>query len=263
MKESLLKTVTQGNVYGEPLIAFHGWAMNSSVWEAVKTELETDYLVTWVDLPGHGINKSVTATSLQQVVTLMLPLIKTKSHLMGWSLGGLVVQALAQQIPNKILSLNLITTSPRFSQAENWPFAMGREQLDYFSKNVQKDPEATIKRFIALQFLGIKNTKQLQRDLIRNVINTPASNKALTTGLTILSTADFRHVKHTVPQHWIMAECDRLIPKSVINDLKLIYPDAQITLLENMGHAPFMTHPNEFMVSFKHFMKKLEPPAKC
>ncbi len=59
MKESSLKTSTQGNMQGEPLFVFHGWAMNSSVWSVIKAELERDYLVTTVDLPGHGNNKNV------------------------------------------------------------------------------------------------------------------------------------------------------------------------------------------------------------
>ena len=182
---------------------------------------------------------------------------------MGWSLGGLVAQALAEQIPNQILSLNLVATSPRFSMADGWLNAISAEALETFSKNLKSEPEMTIKRFIALQFMGIKGSKIIQRDLINTTLNTAPNHNALITGLTLLSTADFCHVKHTIPQHWILGECDRLIPKNVINDLKLIYPDAQITLLENTGHAPFMTHPDEFMFSIRQFMKTLESPAKC
>ena len=268
MKESLLKTVTRGNPHGETLFVFHGWAMNSSVWQAIKSELEKDYLVTWVDLPGHGINSHVTAKSLDQMVELILPLVKTtrvktKSHLMGWSLGGLVAQALAEQIPNQILSLNLVATSPRFSMADGWLNAVSKDVLETFSQKLTSEPETTIKGFITLQFMGVKGSKKIQRDLINTTLTAPLNYNALAIGLTILGTADFRHVKHSIPQHWILGEYDRLIPKNVINDLKLMYPDAQITLLENTGHALFMTHPNEFIDCFRQFMKRLESPAKC
>ena len=99
MKESSLKTFTEGNTEGEALFVFHGWAMNSSVWSTIQGELEKSYLVTYVDLPGHGNNKHVVTNSLNQLVDLVLPLVetnksaRTKSHLMGWSLGGLLIQA--------------------------------------------------------------------------------------------------------------------------------------------------------------------------
>jgi pimeloyl-ACP methyl ester carboxylesterase len=52
----------------------------------------------------------------------------------------------------------------------------------------------------------------------------------------------------------MLAARDRLIPKEVINDLKLIRPDDQITLLENVGHAPFMTQPETFLESLIPFI---------
>ncbi len=258
MKESSLKIVTQGNMQGEPLFLFHGWAMNSSVWSAIKAELEKDYCVTYVDLPGHGINKNVVANSLSQLVDLVLPLIETKSHLMGWSLGGLLIQALADRAPYLFSSLTLVATTPRFSQSENWLNAMSHEVLDSFANNLQADLDKTIKGFIGLQFMGINNSKQLQRDLVESILRDTPNKASLCVGLDILRTADFRKSAQVIPQHWILGERDRLIPKLLINDLKLIRPDAQITLLKNTGHAPFMTHPNEFMLSFSHFIASLK-----
>jgi len=263
MNESLLNTVTQGNPHGEALFVFHGWAMSSFVWQAVKIELEKDFLVTWVDLPGYGVNTHITADSLAQIVDLILPLIKTKSHLMGWSLGGLVAQALAEKLPEQIYSLTLVASTPRFSQSSNWLNAMRAEDLESFSKNFQTEPDLTIKHFIALQFMGVKEAKKIQRDLITTILAKPPCHKALSTGLTILASADFCNAKLAMPQHWIFAEHDRLIPQSVIKDLKLIHPDAQITLLENAGHAPFMTHPHEFMHGFRKFIASLETNASC
>jgi pimeloyl-[acyl-carrier protein] methyl ester esterase len=261
MKESSLKTSTQGNMQGEPLFVFHGWAMNSSVWSVIKAELERDYLVTTVDLPGHGNNKNVLAHSLSQLVDLVLPLIETntetKSHLMGWSLGGLLIQALADRAPHLFSSLTLVATTPRFSQTENWLNAMSHEVLDSFANNLQTDLHKTIKGFIGLQFMGINNSKQLQRELVESILTNTPNKASLCVGLDILRTADFRKSAQIIPQHWILGERDRLIPQSLINDLKLIRPDAQISLLKNTGHAPFMTHPNEFMLSFSDFMSQL------
>ena len=298
----------------EPLVVLHGWGMNSSVWQRVRPALEASFNVIWLDLPGHGENTLIKASSLEQIVEFILPKIPDGAHLMGWSLGGLLAQAIAQQAPFRIKTLTLVASTPRFSQAENWHHAMSQSVLNTFAKNLQNDPEATLKRFIALQFMGIKNAKKIQQKLINDVLlrqswsqgqktqirdriilekqnekslmqktqirdriilkkqNEKSLKKggdgykyyldALKLGLDILTHADFRQDKISIPQHWIFAKKDRLVPAEVINDLKLMRTDAQITLLENAGHAPFMTHPDEFTASVLSFLKSYTEYAK-
>jgi len=254
---------------GEPLIVLHGWGMNSAVWESVRPALEAQYCVSWVDLPGHGSNSDVIAHNMDEIVELILPAIPDGAHLMGWSLGGLIVQAIVEKLTekssNKINSVTLVASTPRFSQkfsqstgegADKWLHAMSLDVLGNFANNLKKDFEGTLKRFIALQFMGVKNTKVMQRELTENILATPPKMFALELGLQILMHSDFRNARHKIPQHWILAERDRLIPKEVINDLKLLRPDDQITLLENTGHAPFMTNPEEFIDCVCPFINK-------
>ena len=271
-KLSQLFVKTSGQ--GEPLIVLHGWGMNSAVWKPVRVKLESQFCVSWIDLPGHGENSCVEAGSLDEIVDLIIPEIPENAHLMGWSLGGLIIQAIALRIPEKIKSMTLVASTPRFSQTENWKNAMSQEVLSNFADSLSENIEATIKRFIALQFMGIKEAKTIQRELTQNILTNLhkkakkggcvlrlrsaellSTQHALILGLDILRYSDFRNNRQAIPQHWVLAERDRLIPKELINDLKLIRPDAQITLLENTGHAPFMTHPNQFLESIVPFIK--------
>ena len=272
MKPYFVKT--SGSNTGEPLVILHGWGMNSAVWESVRPELESRYRVSWVDLPGHGKNQTIAANSMDEIIDYIVPHIPNGAHLMGWSLGGLVIQAIAEKLskadPEKIKSITLVASTPRFSQAkgcqqiDSWQHAMSEDVLNTFSKNLNQDIEGTLKRFIALQFMGIKDSKPIQRALINSLekwggASTPLSRtvhlEALNTGLELLKHSDFRSASHKVPMHWVLAERDRLIPKEVINDLKSLRPDDQITLLENAGHAPFMTHPKAFIKSVVPFIK--------
>ncbi len=249
--------------------------MNSAVWESVRPELESCYHVSWVDLPGHGENQSTVANSMDEMVDYILPHIPNGAHLLGWSLGGLVIQAIAERLSKtnpqtgqKIKSMTLVASTPKFSQADNWRHAMSEDVLNSFSKNLNQDIEGTLKRFVALQFMGIKDSKPIQRELINSLekwggvlrqgsaeLLPKSSKKALNLGLALLIDSDFRLASHKIPMHWILAERDRLIPKEVINDLKSLRPDDQITLLENTGHAPFMTHPKAFIESVVPFIK--------
>ncbi|MCF6190154.1 MAG: alpha/beta fold hydrolase [Cocleimonas sp.] len=246
--------------------------MNSAVWESIRPEFESRYHVSWIDLPGHGNNQHITvnnsAHSMDKIVDYILPHIPNGAHLLGWSLGGLVIQAIAERLSKtdleKIKSMTLVASTLRFSQTDSWPHAMSEDVLNTFSKNLNQDIEGTLKRFIALQFMGIKDSKPMQRELINTLekwggASTPLSRtvipEALNTGLELLKHSDFRLASHKIPMHWILAERDRLIPKEVINDLKSLRPDDQITLLENAGHAPFMTHPKAFIESVVPFIK--------
>jgi pimeloyl-[acyl-carrier protein] methyl ester esterase len=262
---------TSGNIDSkETLLLLHGWGMNSKVWEPIRAQLEARYRVSLVDLPGHGFNHGVKANNIDEIVDLIVNSMSgtpEKYHLLGWSLGGLIAQALTLRVPDKVRSLTLVASTPKFSQnlekgADYWPHAMSLETLNNFADNLKADPEATLKRFVALQFMGIKEARSIQRNLIEKLfkpiktvekwggvlLETGLPNlEALDTGLKLLNESDFREASVDLPQHWLFGGRDRLIPADVINDLKLLRPDAEITLLENAGHAPFMTHPDEFL----------------
>ena len=276
--QTLNKLLVKTSGKGEPLIVLHGWGMNSSAWEPVASQLESRNQVSWVDLPGYGMNADIEASSMDEIVNLILDnvadITSSEFHIMGWSLGGLVVQAIAQRVPDIMKSMTLVASTPRFSQSDDtknpWPHAMSLKVLHDFAENLKQDVTGTLKRFIALQFMGLKNTREIQRKLIREVvgesksaqkvggvlsnIQVQSNNQALDLGLQLLAESDFRGEQSPVPQNWLFAGNDRLIPVAVINDLISLRPDAQITLLENAGHAPFMTHPEEFVQHICRFI---------
>ena len=275
MYQTLNKLFVKTAGTGESLLVLHGWGMNSSVWGPVRAQLESHYRVTWVDLPGHGINRSIPAVSMDELVEFVCDVMPNQTHLMGWSLGGLVAQAIGQKVPDKIQSMTLVASTLRFSQTDNWQNAMSLDVLNNFAKSLREDIEVTLKRFIALQFMGVKDSKEIQRDLIQTIIDPQKSLmqkslktgggvflgdkitptiEALNLGLKILIESDFRDDVVKFPQQWLFAERDRLIPSEVINDLKSLRPNAQITLLKNAGHAPFMTHPEEFIDHVTRFI---------
>ncbi len=229
------------------MLALHGWGMNCSVWQPVRETLEKQFKVSWVDLPGHGVNRDVEVNSLDDIVSLLMPLLGDQSHVMGWSLGGLIAQAMLQSNPEKFCSLTLLASTPRFSQTNDWLHAMSTDVLDQFSLNLQEDLQGTIKRFISLQFMGTNNSKDLQRTLVNNILQNLPRYPALTLGLNLLKNCDFRVCKSSVLQHWILGGRDRLVPVAVADDIKRLHPNGQVSIIEDAGHAPFMTHPQAFM----------------
>lgn len=233
---------------GKPLVVIHGWGMNQHVWQPIKQALEQHFSVYWLDLPGHGINQALLLGSMDDVSALIAEHISEQSIILAWSLGGLIAQNIALQQPNKVSELILVASSLSFVQRDHWQNAMQAETLAGFIDNLQADFEGTLKRFLALQFMKVKNVqrqvKQLREDLLAN----PPSKAALSDGLKILQTADFTRAEQTIKSHWILGELDRLIPKTVADDLAK-QPNSQVDVIAGAGHAPFISHPDEFMQS--------------
>jgi len=246
----------KGVAKGEHLLVLHGWGMNSSVWETVAADLEQQFQVMWLDLPGHGINHDVEAKDLTAIVAMILPLLKQRTHLMGWSLGGLVAQEIVRQRPDLIKRIVMVATTPRFSQTKNWHNAMPNTLLAEFSKGLVNDLQGTLKRFIALQFMGIKHSQKIQRQLRVAILANRPNKIALQVGLEILQQQDFINLKMAQPQLWILGKKDRLVPVEVALELRSLYPDAVIDVIEQAGHAPFMTHPNAFIKRVLYFLKE-------
>lgn len=249
---------------GEPLLVLHGWGMNSSVWQIIAENLENYFQVTWLDLPGHGDNKGVNADNLADIVALIIPLLTPSSHLMGWSLGGLIAQEIIRQRPDLVKQAIMVASTPQFSQTKRWQYAMPKEQLTAFSEGLIKDTQGTLKRFIALQFMGVKGSQPIQRALREAILVRLPNEKALRLGLDLLQQQRFLAVAMPQQTLWILGGKDRLIPIEMHGDLKRLYPTACIKVIESAGHAPFMTHPQSFIESVLHFLGiKITTNERC
>ena len=241
-----LKIITTGK--GKPLVIIHGWGMNRSIWQPIKEALERVNTVYWVDLPGHGINHNVPLIDLEHTTQLIADVIVDDSQILGWSLGGLIAQNIAEKFPAKVNKLILVASSLSFVQRNDWQHAMQAETLQGFAENLQKDFRATLKRFLALQFMGVKGVQKEVKILRDDLLTHPPKTKALVDGLNILKAADFHQHDSTLKTHWILGGLDRLVPVSVAEDLKNL-PNNSVDIIANAGHAPFISHPSEFIQS--------------
>ncbi|MEZ5537934.1 MAG: pimeloyl-ACP methyl ester esterase BioH [Thiolinea sp.] len=254
---SQLFTRTEGE--GQPLVVLHGWGMNHRVWEPVRHQLAAHMQVTWIDLPGHGDSHALVAESQQEMVALLAEHIPQDAIIMGWSLGGMMAQALALQYPQQVKALILVASTPCFVQHAGWAHGLPVSVVQEFAAGLQRDYEATVKRFFALQFMGVRSDPQRIHDLRDNILSKPAAFHALETGLDILSTADFSRQVITQPAQWIFGRLDKLIPVSLAEHLALENNNdnnrQQVHIMQKAAHVPFVTHTDEFMELVLPFIK--------
>lgn len=97
----------------EEIVLVHGYGGDKNSWLFVQEPLAARHTVYALDLPGHGESgKEVgdgSLASLAAVVTDFLDAVGIeRAHLVGHSLGGAVVTAVAAAVPGRVRSLTLL-----------------------------------------------------------------------------------------------------------------------------------------------------------
>ncbi len=247
---------TQGS--GPDLVLLHGWGMNADIWEGVVPMLAKHHRVTSVDLPGHG--RSVDPggdCSLPAQAKRIADILPPKSVLVGWSLGGLLALQVALAFPQRIKALVLVASGPRFVCTDDWPEAMDGGVLRSFANALQSDFTKTIKRFLAIQVLGSEQAREELRLLRERVFaHGEPDRKALASGLDILMTADFRErlPQLQCPVLLLSGERDTLFPAQAARRTRALLADATLRVVQGAGHAPFLSHPDDFIHVLQEFL---------
>ena len=133
-----------------PLLFIPGWGMGASVFTPTIDALGATHTRS-IELPASGHTLTEWA---QQIATTLTP----NTVLCGWSLGGMLALELAlelaQQRPDTIAALVLISTTPRFIADEHWPHGVTPQAFQAFEHLLQNDPPALLRQFITLQSMG-------------------------------------------------------------------------------------------------------------
>lgn len=246
---------TESTGAGPDLFLVHGWGMNAAVWDGLRDHLRADYRVTCVDLPGHGRSTTAGAFDLDSATTALLAAAPARATWIAWSLGGMLALRAASRAPDRFAGLALVTTSPRFVQAPDWPHAVESSVLEQFLDGLQEDFRATLNRFLALQVRGSEAAGPTLRELRERLFaHGDPDPVALASGLAVLRDTDLRTglSRLPVPLHFIMGERDTLMPARAVTQL----PGITVDVIEGAGHAPFLSHPRAFLDALLPFLQQ-------
>ncbi|WP_425968340.1 pimeloyl-ACP methyl ester esterase BioH [Aeromonas dhakensis] len=243
---------------GPDLVLLHGWGMNGAVWHGIVPALAARYRVHLVDLPGFGNSPLVGEAeySLPWLAEQVAAILPEQCHLLGWSLGGLVASQLALNHPERLHSLSTVASSPCFMAQGEWP-GIAPKVLTGFNQMLAGDFKQTIERFLAIQAMGSEHARDDIRQLRHWLAERPAPQlAALEAGLGLLADVDLRDelVQLNLPWLRVYGRLDSLVPKASIPLLDERYPASRSVVLEKASHAPFISHPQQFIEIIEHFV---------
>jgi pimeloyl-[acyl-carrier protein] methyl ester esterase len=249
---------------GPDLVLLHGWSLNLGVWEDLARELAARFRVIAIDLPGHGRSDwdpraSTPAAQAWRVHETLASL--TESYaLVGWSLGGQLALDLAAALPGGIERLVLVATTPKFVAAPGWRCGTPRPLLARLTHRLLAEGDRAVSDFLALQVRG-SAPRTAERVLIklRDAVRRhgAAHLDALVSGLARLRDGDLRRALPLVrvPVLAMAGQRDRVIRPSAVRALAAALPDARYVEIAGAAHAPFLSHPGQFIRHLAGFLR--------
>ena len=244
--------------HGPDLALLHGWGMHGGVWDGMRERLAQQFRVHVVDLPGYGSSLACAPYTLETLahhVALALP---SRTHVVGWSLGGQVALQWARAAPQQIDKLVLIATTPCFGQREDWIHGMSNPAMAEFAASLEQDYEGTLKRFLSLQARSGDEARATIAMLREKLFaRGKPSIETLRAGLAILSELDLRQAVGEITHATLVihGSHDTLTPPAAAQWLAQTLAHAQLDMVRGAAHAPFLSHPqatHETMTRFLH-----------
>jgi pimeloyl-ACP methyl ester carboxylesterase len=221
---------------GTPLVLVHGYLGGSRQWDTLLPLLSQHFEVVTLDLAGYGRAHHMAAPTqladhARDVLATLAHMGVDRFHLLGHSMGGMVVQEMTRQAPDRVLKLVLYATGPlgcipgRFET-----MARSRERL------TEDGVQQTARRICATWLRDQEASAAFEAlaDLASQ-----ASEQAAIAGLSAMESWDGRaHLSHiTQATLVIWGEKDRSYDWSQIEMLWRSIPAASLAVLPACAHA--------------------------
>jgi pimeloyl-[acyl-carrier protein] methyl ester esterase len=248
--------------HGHPLVLIHGWGMHGGVWQPLLKKLSQHYQLHIVDLPGMGHSRPLEPAHLHAVAETLAAQLPPNVDVCGWSMGGLVAMRLALTHPEVVRRMVLIGSSPRFvnaaSQDEQWEYGIAADVFHQFASQVNTDYHATLIKFLTLQCMGSSDARATVKQLRATFAERPVPTAgSLQKALQILLENDLRQeILHLhKPVLLIHGDRDTLAPLQAAHWLSQHLPFGRLRVIAGAGHAPFLSHPDQFVHAIDEFLE--------
>lgn len=228
-----------------PVVLVHGAWMGASSWDKVAQELrQLGMEVTAVELPGHGADKTppeqLSLDAYVKAVAAALPA-KGRATVVGHSMAGMVISALAEKEPAKVA--NLVFVAAYLPQSGDSLYKLSMTDKDSLVGKywTQADPKAYSPAWIKPEGIAEVFCQDCSADDKKWLV---ASHKAeavppLATPVT-LSAAHFGNV----PRIYVHTLQDKAVSFNLQKAMLAAAGGAQTVETLNTSHAPMLTQPH-------------------
>jgi len=248
---------------GPTLLALHGWSRSSADLAPLAERLG-GFRVLRPDLPGHGRSAPgpFTLAALAAGLAALAEAEElSRAVLLGWSLGAQVALAAVATHPAlaaRLSGLVLLGATPRFTEGDGWPHGLPARAVEGLALRLRRAPRQALDRFLDDCFApGELDEAGLAR--VGALAAAPPDPAAALAGLALLASTDLRACLPavTLPTLVLHGEADAICPVGAGRALAAALPQARLLTLPGLGHAPFLSRPDEVAGAVARFARGL------
>ncbi len=251
---------------GCPVVLVHGWCLSSAVWKCQYEGLKGSFRLLAPDLRGHGRSQETSGpldfdSFAEDLVDLFDALGLAKVVLVGWSMGAQIALQVSAELSRRLAGMVLVSATPCFTAAEDFPYALARNEVSGMRLKVQRNKERALNGFYTRMFAegelkghpAAAGIKQLLSE-----ITSPDTADVLD-ALDALSEADMRPLLPAVnvPTLILNGGLDQICLPQASSYLKAHVSGAEQIVYPHCGHAPFLTHSEQFNADFICFARRV------
>lgn len=236
------------------LLLVHGLGSAGSIWNSLLDDLERDFRVFALDLPGHGVAPIEVDEALDPIALAshIVSEIKvqhgiTEFHVAGNSLGGWIALELGAIAPDDVLSITALAPAGLWDEGPK----------SIFPPSILARILAKISQFIMplayklppLKALGYKKITHLWRELsfesCRDSVLAMARSKGyLPTWKAIRGKSFNSTIPHTLPVSIIFGDYDLTLPYPLAQRREKAPKHSQWIVVENCAHVIMWNYPH-------------------
>ncbi|HUG08871.1 MAG TPA: alpha/beta hydrolase [Acidimicrobiia bacterium] len=242
---------------GVPVLLVHGLAGASlTEWYQIAPTLAVDRRVVMVDHRGHGLSargdlRFEVADDADDLAGVLDALGIGKVDVVGYSMGGVIAQALAMSHPGRVRKLVLIAAFASHSQGYRWArwigavLTRGWERISGFGT-----PEVRSGYLIATGAVQAEHARWVWRETLRRDVESGAQ---ATFALLRFDSTDW--VGRLETETMVMVPTgDFLVPPRWQYQLASAIPDAKLVEVEGAGHELVWTHTERVLDELREFL---------
>lgn len=254
---------------GCPVVLLHGWCMSSAVWryqfDRLAVSIPASLRLIAPDLRGHGSSREINghldfSGFVEDLIDLFDILGLVKVILVGWSMGAQIALQSCAELSGRLCGILLVSATPRFTASDDFPYGLARNEASGMRLKVQRNTARALSGFYTRMFAeGELEAHPLASEIkqLLGSIESPETAGVLD-ALDALVAADMRPLlQHiTVPTLVVNGGHDRICLPQASSYLAARIPGAEQIVFPLCGHAPFLTHSEQFNTELVRFARR-------
>ncbi len=241
------------------MLFIHGWSVDRRIWRQQTKFFAQKFKVIAIDLPGHG-DSSWKKKSLHQMAMDVGEIFDyfniNACRIIGSSLGGMLALQICDILPQRVKSLTLVGSMPKFSKSDDYLCGIDVSHIRKLNGQLNNAFPSVVDVFFRSLFT--KQERESRRfkwlQVFRKAQAAPMK-LALVEYLDVLEQEDLRGSlpRLKMPFQIVNGTHDPLCTLETVKYLQAHCPHAKVDLFSDCGHFPFLSKPHEFNSVLERF----------